>query len=124
MLVYHKDPIGYVQFGRYRVYGEYYNYGIHGPADIPRKIFLRNREQLIEVAYTKDYLEERYGGEFPSVKFRQTMIRLVDFKTTIELARALGIDYKKSVGKSTRDERRALRRSIVNKLEEGCNGAS
>lgn len=116
MLVYHKEPMGYTSIGGTRVYGKYFNYGNFGATDIPRSVFRKNKDLLEEVEYNENVLEEIFNCKFPAVRFKISELWRVDFKTLIQIAKALGIEYIKNNGNPTDIEKRALRRGVLSKI--------
>lgn len=118
MFVYLKEPMGSSVICGYNVYGKYYSRGAFGPANIPRNVYFKHRHVLEEFVITGEWLERRFGRPFPSLSFIPSDMWMLDFYTTIELARALGIDYKTRGNKEYTDiEKRALRRSVLGKIE-------
>ncbi len=116
MLVYAKVPMGYTSIGNQRVYGKFFSYGKFGPTDIPYELFLTHQEQLEEVGYTKDILEEEFGGKFPTISFKLSKLKLIPFENLVEIARSLGIDYHKGRQKPSLQHKRALRRSVLGRI--------
>lgn len=117
MLVFLKEPMGSSIIDGRRIYGRYFNYGKFGPTEIPKKTYINNKDVLEEAEYNKRILEEKFGGEFPDVKFKITKLIKLPFDKTIELAAALGIEYIKS-RKPSRGERLSLRRAIAHRLTD------
>lgn len=118
MLVYAKNPMGYLSLGPHRIYGKYFNYGRFGPANIPKKLYRANKDILVEAEYTTEWLEEKFGGKFPELQFKLSEFWRVDTETLVELARLVGVDYINRRGKPTDLELRALRRAILIKITE------
>lgn len=120
MLVYHRDSMGYTSIGDTRVYGEYYCYGSFGAAEILYKDYCRNKENLIEVPITGEWLSSKFGKTFPSCKFKYTEMRKLNFDTVIEIAILLGIDYKKSRHPTDKDKT-ALKKAVMKKIDGLCD---
>ena len=100
------------------IYGKYYARGVFGPTSISRECFFIHKDILEEFEYTQDWLERKYSVPFPSISFTPKVFWTLDFKTVIDIARLVGIDYVSRGNKEYSDiERRALRRSILLKLE-------
>lgn len=102
----------------YRIYGECYSYGRFGFTDIPKDIYLENKEILKEAKYTRRWLENKFGVEFPDISFTFSTMKNLPFNKTIELAKCLGINYIGSSIKSRPHERRALRVAIIKILTD------
>lgn len=103
------------------VYGKYYCRGKFGPTSISKTEYLKNRDVLEEFEITSAWLSRKYQKEFPSLCFKPSNFWQVDFKTAIELARLIGIDYVTKGNREYSDlEKRALRRSILSRIE-GAN---
>lgn len=118
MLVYHKLPMGHAVIAGKPVYGKYYCRGKFGPTSIPKSEYLKNRDVLEEFEITSEWLNRKYGVEFPTLAFRPSNFWHLDFNTVIELARLIGIKYiKKRGGKYNDIEKRALRKSILSRIE-------
>ena len=99
----------------YNVYGKYYAYGTFGPTNLPRSVFVKNKDVLEEIEIDKGWLLKKTGNAFPT-SFKTTELYTFDFDVTVQIARLLGIDYIKSKNPSTK-EQSALRRAIINKLD-------
>ena len=118
MLVYLKEPMGVSSIQGTRVYGRCYSYGSFGPTIVPREVFYKNRDILEEAPITSQWIKEKTGLEAPGqVNFLTTEFSKLDFDQTVDVARALGINYIKSA-KPTLEEKKALRRSIINRIEK------
>lgn len=117
MLVYAKVPMGYTTVGGKRIYGKNFSYGRFGATEIPYKLFMEHKEQLDDIEYTGAMLEEKFGHKFPEVSFKLSEIHLVIFLDLVEVIRAFGIKYSPSKN-PTIQERRALRRSIINRITD------
>ena len=118
MLVYLKEPMGCTEIDGYVICGKYYNYGRRGPANVPRKIYLKNKEILKEVPITGEWLSKAFNADFPSVKFTVTEMYRVNWPTLVEIARLRGIEYIGDVRrKSSELQRRALRKNILKRIE-------
>ena len=109
--------MGYTAVGGRRIYGRCFSYGSFGATDIPYKLFMKHREQLDEIEYTKIILENKFGHKFPEVSFKLSEIHLVNFLDLVKVIRAFGIRYSPSK-KPTIQERRALRRSIIDRITD------
>lgn len=96
MLVYLKEPMGYTQIGNYRIYGRYFSYGTFGTTDIPWKLYIKHRSILEQALYTKEVLEEKFGGVFPDIEFRPSELRNLNSDDLIAIAHGIGIEYMKS----------------------------
>lgn len=116
MLVYARVPMGYTSIGNKRVYGKFFSYGRFGPTDIPYELFLKHQEQLEEVEYTRDILEEKFGGTFPATSFKLSKLKLIPFENLVEIARALGIDYRTNRQTPSLQHKRALMRSVLTRI--------
>jgi hypothetical protein len=108
--------MGYTTIGNQRVYGRNFSYGRFGPTDITYELFIENQERLEEVVYTAGILEEKFGCKFPTTSFRLSKLKLLPFENLVEIAHALGIDYKTSRQKPTLQHKRALRRSVLGRI--------
>ncbi len=118
MWVYLKQPMGCMNKDGFSFYGKYYCRGAFGPTNVTKDYFMSHRDVLEEMEITTDWLERKFGGKFPSVCFTPSLSWMLDFQVTIELARALGIDYKSKGNKEYSDiEKRALRRSVLRRIE-------
>lgn len=119
MLVYLKEPMGKTEIDGYIITGEYYNYGKLGPANVPRKVFLKNISILIEVPITDKWLSEKFNKDFPEVKFTITQMFEMDWTTLVQIARLMGIPYIDSGRKApSKEYRKALRKSVIGKIDE------
>lgn len=119
MLVYLKEPMGAAVIGGKRIMGKYYARGTFGPTNISRAVYFANKTVLEEFEYSSEWLERKFGLKFPQMRFTPSTFYLIDFNTVVELARLVGIDYKSKGNKEYTDiEKRALRRSILGKLDE------
>lgn len=119
MLVYLKEPMGRTELDGHVVCGEYYNYGRLGPANIPRRVYLKHREVLKEVPITSEWLSKSFNRPFPPVKFTVDEMHKVNWSTLVQIARLMGIEYIGDVRhKSTELQRRALRRGVLKRIEE------
>lgn len=117
MLVYTKEPMGYMSIDGKRIYGENFNYGKFGPTEITHEAYLKYKGVLKEAPIVPEWLEKRFGKKFPQVNFvYEDTYENIDFDTVIEIAKTLGINYIKSF-KPTRSEKRALRRAIINIID-------
>jgi hypothetical protein len=124
MLVYHREPMGYTCIEGKRIYGKYFAGGRFGPSVVTRATYLKFKGLLEEFTFTSDWLSRKYDKEFPPVSFTPYTFWTVDFKTVIDIARLIGIDYKSKGNREYSDiEKRALRRSVLGKLE-GDNDAN
>jgi hypothetical protein len=117
MLVYHSNPLGYLQIEGYRIYGKKYAYGSFGPTDIPRDLYKKHKDILVDAVYTKEWLDRKFSKNFPAISFDISFnISDADLKTIAEL-----VGIKVSYGKRhelTTIERNALRRSILLKMSD------
>jgi hypothetical protein len=118
MFVYLKQPMGCMSRDGYNFYGRYYCRGAFGPTSVPKDYYLKNRDVLEEMEITSDWLVRKFNRPFPQVSFKPSTFWQIDFYTTVEIARALGIDYKWKANREYTDvEKRALRRSIMRRIE-------
>lgn len=117
VLVYAKNPMGYMSLGPHRIYGKYFNYGRFGPSDIPRQMYKENKDILTEAEYTTEWLEEKFDKKFPQVSFKISEFYKVDIDTLIEIALLVGIKYRRPRA-ITDLEIRALRRVVIKKLTD------
>lgn len=121
MLVYLKEPMGNTTLDGKTLCGKYYARGAFGPTKVSKDYFNKNKDRLEEFEYTQDWLERKYSKRFPPVSFTPSTFWTIDFKTVIDIARLVGIDYVSKGNREYSDiEKRALRRSILNKIE-GAN---
>ena len=112
MLAYTKEPMGYTSIDGKRIYGENFNFGRFGPTEITYKTYLKNKEILKECPITSEWLSKKLNRPFPDMQFTLTNLRNeLDNDKIIELARLLGIEYKKN--KISSLELRSLRKSII-----------
>jgi hypothetical protein len=116
MLVYHIDPMGYTTIDGKRIYGECFNYGAFGPAEITYKQFSKNKKILKEQPVTDSWLEKKFGKKFPSIQFKITEMWRVDFEKLIDIARLIGIDYRKPRHPTSMDKR-ALRKAVLSRID-------
>lgn len=117
MLVYLKEPMGYTQIDGYRIYGTKYAYGSFGPTDVPADLHRKHADILIDAKYTKQWLEEKFNKQFPSISFTVNDLYKMDFQAMVEIARLVGVKYAGTINKKpTTRERHALRKSIVSFL--------
>lgn len=119
MLVYLREPMGYTQLEGKRIYGRKYAYGSFGPADIPYKTYKANKGILIEADYTPEWLENKFGVEFPRVTFKVSDFSKMDFRLMADIANRMGVKYVWSASSKnpTLKQRNALKRSIVSFLD-------
>jgi len=118
MLVYLKEQMGRTEINGHAICGKYYNYGRGGPANISRQLYLKHREVLIEVPITSEWLSEKFGKEFPPIKFTIEEMYRIKWRTLVSIARLMGIEY---VGNSNKEpsnlHTRALRLSVIKRIE-------
>lgn len=118
MLVYLKEPMGYTVLDGFRVYGRNYAFGTIGPVNLPYDVYGKNKDILVEAKYTKDWLERKYGKQFPDISFTSKDLDTLDFNIMSEVANLIGIKHHRGRGKPTDTERRALKRSILLELSK------
>lgn len=111
MLVYLKEPMGYTQIDGFRVYGEKFAYGSFGSKDVPLSTYKKYEDILEEAEYTQEWLENRYGVEFPPISFKLSEIKKINMDVLSEIAQCVGIDYIKSY-RPTLKEKNALCKAI------------
>lgn len=116
VLVYLKEPMAYTQINEYRIYGECFSYGRFGSTDLPLSIYKENLDILKDAEYTKEWLEKKFGTEFPETCFTISNLLKLDNTTLIEIARCMGIHYIKGREDLSREIRKSLKRSIVTAL--------
>jgi len=116
MLVYHTEPMGYTSIDGCRVYGEYFSYGRFGPTEVTYEQFCKYRPILREFPITGQWLSQKFGKKFPECSFKYTEMRRLDFDKLIEIARLLGIDYRKP-RHPTGAEKRALKSAVIKKID-------
>lgn len=117
MLVYHIDSMGYTSIEGRRIYGRFFNYGRFGPTEISYDVFRKNRALLEEEYITDEWLNKRFGANFPSVNLKLTEMWKIDFKLLIRIANLLGIKYTKP-RHPTITEKNALRRAIFRTIDD------
>lgn len=115
MLVYLKESMGCSTVDGYKICGKYYAYGSFGPANIPRSVFIKNKDILEEVEMSQKWLYKKTGEHFP-LAFKTSTLRTLDFDTVIAIAKLLGIKYIKGK-KNTVSQKAALRRAIIRKID-------
>jgi len=118
MLVYLKEPMGYIALSGYRIYGRCYNYGNFGATNIPKALYIKNKNILDDATFTSEILLEKFNIDVPGLSFKISKIHLLDFDKLIELAYAFGIDYRIRKGKPNFSERLGLRKSVINHLTD------
>lgn len=117
MLVYHKEPKGYMSFGSLRVYGRQYAYGTMGPTDVPKKIYDEYKRYFIDAEYTREWLERKYKHEFPDVKFTVDSLQRLKWNIMVRVAKGVGVEFAGRANvKPTVSERYALKKSILSYL--------
>lgn len=112
MLVYLKEPMGYTRIGPYRIYGRKFCNGAFGCAEVPRDLFTNHKHVLEEAEYTQEWLEERFGREFPPFAFRTSELSKFEMAELIGIAHGLGVAFKKKKTYTLQDKN-ALKRSIL-----------
>jgi len=117
VLVYHRDSLGYTVVGSKRVYGEFFNYGRFGPTEVSYKEFRENKENLIELPITGEWLSKKFNKKFPQCSFKYSEMRKLDFNKLIEIAILLDIKYLKPRSPTT-DDIRALKNVVIRKIEQ------
>jgi len=118
MFVYLKEPMGCTTLDGKTLCGKYYARGSFGPTSVTRDFFHKNKDRLEEFEFTSEWLSRKFSKQFPAVSFTPTTFWLIDFKTVIDIARLVGIDYVSKGNREYSDiEKRALRRSILSKIE-------
>ena len=115
MLVYLKEPMGYTQIGPYRIYGRNFSSGLFGSCDIPRELYLANKNILEEAEYTPEWLEAKFGRKFPPISFKPSELSKLNIDELSKIAIAMGIKYKKPRNPTLQDKN-GLKRSILSKL--------
>lgn len=118
MLVYLKSDMSYTTLGGLRVYGKKFAYGSFGPTDIPVEIYEQKKDILVEAEYTKEFLDKRYGCDFPDVSFKLSGLYEMDLTTLIKIAHCVGVKYHRG-RKTTKTERQALCRAIKKIISRG-----
>lgn len=120
MLVYHKEPMGYIQLGLQRVYGKHYCKGRFGPTDLDYNIWQNNKDILIEAEYTKEWLENKYKKEFPPIEFKISTLKNLDDRTLKQLAILVGVKFHNKWGSPRLDqqEKNAVIRSVTLALND------
>jgi hypothetical protein len=103
ILVFSNRAHGGLQLGGYTI-GGYCD--ALPPARIPFNVYQQHKKLLVQAPYTKQRLEEIFGGEFPNIRFNYNDIRYLEYNQLLDLCRALKITSPKR--KST-DDRRGLR---------------
>lgn len=116
--------MGYLDIDGQRVYGRNFAYGSFGPTDIDRKTYKHNKKFLEEAVYTKEILEEKFGGEFPNISFKLSELRELPWDIVSELARLIGMTcHVRRKHLMTKREIRALFIAMKN-LIGGKDGSS
>jgi hypothetical protein len=103
--------MSYTVINNKRVYGKKFAYGSLGPTDIPLDIFKPNRNILEEAEYTKAWLDNKFGKEFPDISFKPSRLYKLDISVLTKIAHGVGIKYLRN-RKTTVQEKRALCRAI------------
>jgi len=120
MLVYHAEPMGYTSVDGKRVYGEYFSYGKFGPTEITYEQFRKYRPLLKELPITGAWLSEKFGKNFPECSFTYTQMRKLSFDKLVEVAKLLGIDYRKP-RHPTKTDVRALKTAVIRKIDSASS---
>lgn len=119
MLVYFKEPMAYANIEGQRVYGKYFARGVFGPTKVSRDTYFKYQDIFENFEYTSEWFARKYNKEFPSIKFDRSNFWTIDFTVVIELAKLIGIDYRGGQKREFSDiEKRALRRSILARIED------
>ena len=111
MLVYLKSNMSYTVLGGQRVYGRKFAYGSLGPTDVSMDIYKENKDILEEAEYTKKWLDNKFGKEFPNISFKPSELYRLDMDVLTHIARGVGIKYFRR-RKTSIQEKRALCRAI------------
>ena len=117
MLVHLKEDMAYTQLDQYRIYGMKFAYGSFGDTDIPWELYREHANILEEGFYTSDWLKNKYGRDFPSVIFKISEMRKLDFDTIIEIAKGLCINFITS-SRTTYTQQKSLRIRVHKILKE------
>ena len=94
-----------------RVYGRKFAYGSFGPTDISIDVYEEQKNILEEAEYTKEWLDNKFGGRFPNVSFKSSQLYKLDIEILSQIALGVGIKYLKK-HKVSVQEKRALCRAI------------
>ena len=111
MLVYLKSDMSYTVLNGKRVYGRKFAYGSLGPTDISMDIYNEKKDILSEAEYTKEWLNNKFGKEFPNISFKPSQLYKLDLGILTQIAHGVGIKYLWN-RKTTVQEKRALCRAI------------
>jgi len=119
VLVYLKESMGRTELDGYVVCGEYYNYGRLGPANIPRQVYMKNKNVLLQVPITGEWLSKRFNKEFPTVRFTVEEMYRINWPTLVHIGRLMGIEYIGNERSQPSElHGRAMRRNILKRIEE------
>lgn len=94
-----------------RVYGRKFAYGSLGPTDISMNIYEDNKSILEEAEYTREWLSNKFGGEFPNISFKPSQLYSLHIDVLAKIAYGVGIKYLRK-RKISVQEKRALCRTI------------
>jgi len=119
MLVYLKSAMSCTVIDDKRVYGRKFAYGSLGPTDISIDIYNQNKDILEEAEYTKIWLDNKFGRQFPNISFKPSQLYGLNIKVLTQIAHGVGIKYLLN-RKTTVQEKRALCRAIKKTI---CQGA-
>lgn len=94
-----------------RVYGRKFAYGSLGPTDISIDVYNEKKDILSEAEYTREWLSNKFGKEFPNISFKPSQLYKLDLSTLTQIAHGVGIKYIRT-RKISVQEKRALCRAI------------
>ena len=111
MLVYLRSNMSYTVLDGQRVYGKKFAYGSLGPTDVSMNIYKENKDILEEAEYTKEWLDNKFGKEFPNISFKLSQLYGLAMDDLILVAQGVGINYLRN-RKISVQEKRTLCRAI------------
>ena len=94
-----------------RIYGKKFAYGSFGPTDISIDVYKEKKDILEEAEYTKEWLDNKFGNNFPNIAFKSSQLYRLDMDTLIQVAHGVGIKYLRR-RKISVQEKRTLCRAI------------
>ena len=74
-------------------------------------IYKERKDILEEAEYTKDWLDNKFGVEFPNISFKPSRLYKIDMDILAQIAKGVGIKFLRK-RKTTVQEKRALCRAI------------
>lgn len=111
MLVYLKNNMSYTILDGKRIYGRKFAYGSFGPTDISISTYKEQQNILEEAEYTKEWLDNKFGKNFPNITFKLSGLYKIEINILIQIAYCVGIKYLQRY-KISVHEKRALCRAI------------